>query len=152
MGLESTLSNPSFQQNAISKVSNVSSKATMIQPSAAVNATNAIATIAEIGTGIATTIAGVNDAKLRSRFEQNLSLLSNDQQIALAKAVNNAQSEDERLSIITQILTNLSNQRIANIESLVAEQEKNKRNDLLVKAGIFVVLGGLLVYVVAKNK
>jgi cytochrome c553 len=150
MGLESTLSNPSFQQTAISNVSNAAPKTAPSGGGA--NAANAIAQFAEVGISVATTIAGVHDERLRAKFEQNLALLSNDQQLTLAKAINNAQSEDERLRIMTQVLTSLSNQRISNIESLVAEQEKNKRNDLLVKAGIFVVLGGVLIYVLSRNK
>ena len=87
------------------------------------NTANAIADIVNVGTSIATTIASVNDARKREMFQQNLAVLSNDQQITLAKAINNASSESERLAIISQALTNLSSQRIANLEQVVADQE-----------------------------
>lgn len=115
------------------------------------NTAGSIADIANVFTSIATTIASVNDARKREMFQQNLAVLSNDQQLTLAKAINNASSATERLSIISQALTNISSQRIANLQSIVIEQEKKKRTEkILYASGIIVVLG-ILIYVVAKK-
>ena len=115
------------------------------------NTAGSIADIANVFTSIATTIASVNDARKREMFQQNLAVLSNDQQLTLAKAINNASSETERLSIISQALTNISSQRIANLQSIVIEQEKKKRTEkILYASGIIVVLG-VLIYVIAKK-
>ena len=115
------------------------------------NTANAIADIVNVGTTIATTIASVNDARKREMFQQNLAVLSNDQQITLAKAINNANSESERLAIISQALTNISSQRIANLEQVVAEQEKNKRTQTILYASGIIVVVGVLIYVIAKK-
>lgn len=115
------------------------------------NTANAIADIVNVGTTIATTIASVNDARKREMFQQNLAVLSNDQQITLAKAINNASSESERLAIISQALTNISSQRIANLEQVVAEQEKNKRTQTILYASGIIVVVGVLIYVIAKK-
>jgi len=124
------------------------------KPSGAVNATNAIAYASEIATGIATTIAGVRDDRMRNNFQQNLQLLTNDQKIALAKALNNANNQEERLKLLGLALTDMSKQRINNIQLIVAEQEKNRRNKLITTAlqvsALFVV-GGFLVYYLAKK-
>ena len=115
------------------------------------NTANAIADIVNVGTSIATTIASVNDARKREMFQQNLAVLSNDQQITLAKAINNASSESERLAIISQALTNLSSQRIANLEQVVADQEKKKRTETILYASGIIVVVGVLIYVIAKK-
>ena len=115
------------------------------------NTANAIADIVNVGTSIATTIASVNDARKREMFQQNLAVLSNDQQITLAKAINNASSESERLAIISQALTNLSSQRIANLEQVVADQEKKKRTETILYASGIIIVVGVLIYVIAKK-
>ena len=115
------------------------------------NTANAIADIVNVGTSIATTIASVNDARKREMFQQNLAVLSNDQQITLAKAINNESSEYERIAIISQALTNLSSQRIANLEQVVADQEKKKRTETILYASGIIVVVGVLIYVIAKK-
>ena len=115
------------------------------------NTASAIADVANVFTSIATTIASVNDARKREMFQQNLAVLSNDQQLTLAKAINNANSETERLSIISQALTNISSQRIANLQSIVIEQEKKKRTEKIIYASGIIVVLGILIYVVAKK-
>jgi len=115
------------------------------------NTASAIADIANIGTSIATTIASINDARKREMFQQNLAILSNEQQITLAKAINNASSETERLSIISQALTNISSQRIANLQKIVTEQEKNKRSEKILYASVIIVILGVFTYIIAKK-
>lgn len=115
------------------------------------NTANAIADIVNVGTTIATTIASVNDARKREMFQQNLAVLSNEQQQTLAKAINNSNSESERLAIISQALTNISSQRIANLEQVVADQEKKKRTETILYASGLIVVVGVLIYVIAKK-
>jgi hypothetical protein len=115
------------------------------------NTASAIADVANVFTSIATTIASVNDARKREMFQQNLAVLSNDQQLTLAKAINNANSSTERLSIISQALTNISSQRIANLQSIVIEQEKKKRTEKIIYASGIILALGILIYVVAKK-
>jgi hypothetical protein len=115
------------------------------------NTASGIADVANFFTSIATTIASVNDARKREMFQQNLAVLSNEQQITLAKAINNASSETERLSIISQALTNISSQRIANLQNVVTEQEKKKRTETILYASGIIVVLGVLIYVIAKK-
>jgi len=115
------------------------------------NTASAISDIVGIGTSIATTIASVEDARKREMFQQNLAVLSNEQQITLAKAINNANSETERLSIISQALTNISSQRIANLQNVVTEQERKKRTETILYASGIIVVLGVLIYVIAKK-
>jgi hypothetical protein len=125
------------------------------RPNKAVNAANAIAYAVEIGTGIATAIAGVRDDRMRANFRQNLQLLSNEQQLALAKALNSANNQEERLRILGLALTDMSKQRINNIQQVIAQQEKNKRNKLLVTSLLIVgVLGvvGVIAYLYNKKQ
>ena len=115
------------------------------------NTASAISDIVGIGTSIATTIASVEDARKREMFQQNLAVLSNEQQITLAKAINNANSETERLSIISQALTNISSQRIANLQNVVTEQERKKRTETILYASGIIVVLGVLIYVISKK-
>lgn len=122
--------------------------------SKAVNIANTAAQVVEIGTGIATTLAGIQDSNQRAKFSQNLQLLTLSQQETLAKALNNANNETERLKILSNALTDMSKQRINNIELLVAEQEKNKRNQLITNAitiGALIIVSGVVIYLIAKR-
>jgi hypothetical protein len=122
--------------------------------STAVNVANAAAMAVDIGTGIATTIAGVSDERKRTAFNQNFQLLSNDQQIALAKALNNANSQDERLKILSFALTDMSKQRINNIQEIIAQQEKNRRTQLITNAiqvGALFVVAGVVIYFITRK-
>ena len=90
--LDETLNNPLVQKVATAAVTkivgdNATSVATqnLPQANATLNAANAIAGIAQIGTGIATTIAGVRDENQRAKFTQNLQLLTLSQQETLEK-------------------------------------------------------------------
>ena len=109
---------------------------------------------ADIALSVATTIAGVRDEKQRVNFQQNLQLLSNDQQAALAKALNNANSQEERLKILGLSLTDMTNQRINNLQEIIAQQEKNRRSKLIsnaIQVGALIIVGGIVIYFVAKK-
>ena len=109
---------------------------------------------ADIALSVATTIAGVRDEKQRVNFQQNLQLLSNDQQVALAKALNNANSQEERLKILGLSLTDMTNQRINNLQEIIAQQEKNRRSKLIsnaIQIGALIIVGGIVIYFIAKK-
>ena len=109
---------------------------------------------ADIALSVATTIAGVRDERQRVNFQQNLQLLSNDQQFALAKALNNANSQEERLKILGLSLTDMTNQRINNLQEIIAQQEKNRRSKLIsnaIQVGALIIVGGIVIYFVAKK-
>ena len=159
--LDETLNNPLVQKVATAAVTkivgdNATSVATqnLPQANATLNAANAIAGIAQIGTGIATTIAGVRDENQRAKFTQNLQLLTLSQQETLEKALNNANNETQRLQIISMALTDMSKQRINNLQELVAQQEKDRRSQLItgaVELSVFFVVAGVVIYFVSKK-
>jgi hypothetical protein len=97
------------------------------------------------------TIANVSDANQRRRFEQNFSLLNADAQKGLNEKLLQAQSESERLTILSQYLTQLNSQRIANLASFYSDKEKQKRTTTLLIAGGIVVVGIAIVYFAFKK-
>ena len=131
---------------------------------AAGSATSAASTAAKgagaadvIGTGgqaaalAISTIANVSDANQRRRFEQNFSLLNADAQKGLNEKLLQAQSESERLTILSQYLTQLNSQRIANLASFYSDKEKQKRTTTLLIAGGIMVVGIAIVYFAFKK-
>jgi len=97
------------------------------------------------------TIANVSDANQRRRFEQNFSLLNADAQKGLNEKLLQAQSESERLTILSQYLTQLNSQRIANLASFYSDKEKQKRTTTLLIAGGIMVVGIAIVYFAFKK-
>lgn len=97
------------------------------------------------------TIANVSDANQRRRFEQNFSLLNADAQKGLNEKLLQAQSETERLTILSQYLTQLNSQRIANLASFYSDKERQKRTTTLLIAGGIVVMGIAIVYFAFKK-
>jgi hypothetical protein len=114
----------------------------------------AVSDISNVVLSVVSTIASVSDDRKRAIFQQNLQILSNDQQIELSKALNNANNESERLKILGLALTDMSKQRINNLQEVIAQQEKNKRTQLItnsIKVGALIIVGGIVVYLVAKK-
>jgi len=97
------------------------------------------------------TIANVSDANQRRRFEQNFSLLNADAQRGLNEKLLQAQSESERLTILSQYLTKLNSQRISNLASFYSDKEKQKRTTTLIIAGGIVVVGIAIVFFAFKK-
>ena len=97
------------------------------------------------------TIANVSDANQRRRFEQNFSLLNADAQKGLNEKLLQAQSESERLTILSQYLTKLNSQRISNLASFYSDKEKQKRTTTLIIAGGIVVVGIAIVFFAFKK-
>lgn len=131
------------------KVTDLSAKAAKASKAASVAST--VSSGGDFAATAISTIANISDQKKRRLFEQNLSLLNADQQVALERQLLAASSESERLRILGERLTQLNIQRIGNIASVYAEQEKKKRNQqLLIGGGILVVLVAA-VYIIAKR-
>lgn len=115
-----------------------------------------VASIISSGGDIASTaisvIGNIQDKKKRALFENNLALLTADQQKALERSLISANTESERLKILSERLTQLNIQRVSNIASVYAEQEKKKRNQqLLLAGGILLILAGAVLIIVKKT-
>jgi hypothetical protein len=115
------------------------------------NISSSIASGTSVVTDIAKTIAAVSDAKQRQKFSQNLDLLNSDQQAALGKALLDAESENERMKILRDVLTDLQSKRIDLLVSNVTEKEKKNRFNTYLAAGAFILVGIGLVAIIVKK-
>lgn len=98
------------------------------------------------------TISTVSDANKRRKFEQNFQMLSLEQQKGLDTLMAQAKSQNERLSILGQYLTQLNSQRISSLANVYADREKQKRTTtILIVVGAFAI-GIAAVYFAFKNK
>lgn len=105
----------------------------------------------EAAGAIITAIGGVADANQRRKFEQNLALLDNDQQVALSKALMATNSETERLRILKDTLTDLQNRRIDILVSQYGLNEKQERTKTIIIASVMgVVALGIIAYIYKK--
>jgi len=105
----------------------------------------------EAAGAIITAIGGVADANQRRKFEQNLALLDNDQQVALSKALMATNSETERLRILKDTLTDLQNRRIDILVSKYGLGEKQERTKTIIIASVMgVVALGIIAYIYKK--
>lgn len=100
-----------------------------------------IGAIGEIGATAISTISTINDVNKRRKFEQNFAQLTLEQQKGLDIKLGEAKSQTERLSILSQYLTQLNSQRIANLASFYGDKEKAKRTNLLIITGGVALLG-----------
>jgi hypothetical protein len=96
-------------------------------------------------------IAGISDQNKRRQFEQNFTLLGADQQKRLNNQLIEANSETERLRILTSALTAANVQRISNISNVFADQERKKRNETLLVAGIVLLVGVGAIFIIYKK-
>lgn len=121
------------------------------QGAKAANIASAVSAGADIASSALTVIAGISDQKKRAQFQNNLSFLTLDQQGKLERELRDANSESERLKILTSALGSLNAQRIGNIASVYAEQEKKKRNQQLITLGAIAVIGVIALAIVLKK-
>lgn len=114
-----------------------------------------ITSAVQVGSDTITMIAGVinsvNDQNKRRAFEQNFAALNLDQQNKLGILLMDANSETERLSILSQALASNNIQRISNIATMYAEQEKKKRNQKLIIGGGIILVGLIAVVLIIKK-
>jgi len=101
---------------------------------------------------VLSTVSSYIDQNQRRKFEQTLATLSLDQQQKLAKEVNKESSELARFKIISDAITKLNAQRIANISNPTIEQEKNKRLQYTYIGIGLIVAASIITYIIYKQK
>jgi hypothetical protein len=95
--------------------------------------------IISAGTQIAGTIAGTRDARLRTQYEQNLSLLDFDQKKQLNDALLKANSEESRQKILANALGGVSQARVQTFGNIALEREKT--NQVVTILGVIAGIG-----------
>ena len=101
---------------------------------------------------VLSTVSSYIDQNQRRKFEQSLATLSLDQQQKLAQEVNKESSELARFKIISDAVTKLNAQRIANISNPAIEQEKNKRLQYTYLGIGLIVAASIITYIIYKHK
>jgi hypothetical protein len=101
---------------------------------------------------VLSTVSSYIDQNQRRKFEQSLATLSLDQQQKLAQEVNKESSELARFKIISDAITKLNAQRIANISNPAIEQEKNKRLQYTYIGIGLIVAASIITYIIYKHK
>lgn len=104
-----------------------------------------ISSAVQAGAAIANTIAGISDMNKRRRFEEALALLSNRQQDELNQKILQANTENERLEILSNSLVQYA---IAN-DSNSAKQETVMY--ILAGALAAIILVSAIVYAIKKK-
>lgn len=108
-------------------------------------------TATQVAGTIATVVAGMQNQKKRKEFEQALAYLSNDQEKALEKQLASANSDVQRIKILSDAVTKLQIERINAASNIsISEEQKKRWNTILYVSGIMIV-GGVMVYLIVKN-
>lgn len=107
-------------------------------------------TIISTGTQIAGTIAGTRDARLKARYEQNLSLLDFDQKKQLNDALLKANSEEARQKILANALGGVSQARVQSFGNIALEREKT--NQVVTILGVIAGIGLLGFLLITLNR
>jgi CHASE3 domain sensor protein len=89
---------------------------------------------------------------LFQEFQNYLSNLSDDQQQALVKAIDNAKSEEESYRIIAAVIQNAQAKRVENLAAVIVQQEKINRNIRIEKIVIISLLGILAIGLIYSRK
>jgi hypothetical protein len=118
------------------------------------NAAN-IANIASAGIGVGSSvfsvIANIQDSKQRALFEANFKSLSADQQRKIDQQVSAATSQTAKLNILANSLTQLGVARITAQANIITEEERKKRNELILIGGFVIATGLIITYIVIKK-
>lgn len=124
-----------------------------VQKSAkAANVASAISSGGDIAATAITLIGSIKDKNKRAAFQNTFSLLELDQKEKLEKLLIEANSETERLSILTKALTSVNLQRVSNIAEMYAQRERKLRNEKLLIGGGVLVAGLIIVILIVKSK
>jgi uncharacterized membrane protein YidH (DUF202 family) len=116
------------------------------------NIASAISSGGDLASMAINVITNITDKKQRELFQRNFASLNADQQNKLNLLVSDANSEIERLRILTQALSVSNIQRINNIAEMYAAQERKKRNEKLFIAGGLLVVGVVVIILILKRK
>lgn len=114
-------------------------------------AASAASAIGEAGATVISAISQINDATKRRKFEQNFSQLTLEQQKGLEIKLIEAKNQSQKLAVLSEYLTQLNTQRIANLANFYSDKEKSKRTMLLVLAGGIAVLAIVTLIVIKKK-
>ena len=118
------------------------------------NAAN-IANIASAGIGVGSSvfsvIANIQDSKQRALFEANFKSLSADQQRKIDQQISAATSQTAKLNILANSLTQLGVARITAQANIITEEERKKRNELILIGGFVIATGLIITYIVIKK-
>lgn len=117
----------------------------------AANIASIVSTAGDVSALAINVISGISDQKKRAVFQQNLAILTADQQKKLDQLLIDARSEAERLQIITNALASSNVQRINNIATMYAEAEKKKRNQQILVIGGFLVFAAIAITLTLKK-
>jgi hypothetical protein len=114
-----------------------------------------IAGIAAMGVGVGSSvfsvISNIQDSKQRALFDANFRALSADQQKKIDQQVAAASSQSEKLRILANTLTQLSISRITTQAGLITEEERNKRNQMIVIGALMITTGLIITYIIIKK-
>ena len=114
-----------------------------------------IANIASMGVGVGASvfsiISNIQDNKQRALFEANFRALSSDQQKKLEQQVASVNSQDAKLAIIANTLTQLSIARITSQAGVLSLEEKKKRDQMIVIGGIMIATGLIITLIIIKK-
>lgn len=98
-------------------------------------------------TGIAGTIAGINDMKKRREYEQAMGLLSNAQQKELNEKLLKANTQNERLQILSSAILQYT------INAQTAQDKSNTVMLIIAGAiGVTLIIGAIIYAVAVKRK
>ncbi len=114
-------------------------------------AANIASAIGDVGAVAISAISTINDVNKRRKFEQNFSQLTLEQQKGLEIKLIEAKSQSQKLAVLSEYLTQLNTQRIANLANFYSDKEKSKRTMLLVLAGGIAVLAIVTLIVIKKK-
>jgi hypothetical protein len=115
------------------------------------NVANIVSAGANIAGSVFGVISNISDTKQRALFEANYRALSDEQQKKIDQQVASASSQTERLKILANSLTQLSIARISNQAGLLSQDEKKKRNQMLLVGGIMIATGLIITYIIIKK-
>ena len=101
-----------------------------------------VSAVVDIGLGIAKTIAGISDMNKRRKFEQSLSLLTNSQQNELNQKLLAANTQTDRLKILSESITQYA----------IQNQTAAAKNNIILYGVAGVMALGILITVVVTSK
>lgn len=118
----------------------------MIDPATAQMVKEGASDMANIPFEAAKTLTAITDLNKRRRFEQAIALMNSRQQADLNEKLLAAQSQTERLTILSNSV----------VEFAIANENKSARQEvtLYIVAGVLglVLIGGAIIYSVKMNK
>jgi hypothetical protein len=113
---------------------------------------NIASAVSNVGATAASAIASIQDAKRRQSFQNALMFLTQDKRGQLDMELKSADNEVHRIAILSQALSGLQQQRIGQLTTTIVQDEKKKRTQTLLFGAGVVIVGGVIVYLILKNK